>query len=206
MPDPKRRWVEERNRDFYHRRAMELGYRSRATFKLMEMDKRFRLLRNGMRVLELGSSPGGWTQYASERVGREGLVVAVDEENLKPLGLSQVRFIRADVMDRSLESSVAAVLEPATVDLVLSDLAPDMTGRYELDHERQMALARRAVEISRAFLRKKGNLVVKIFEGRLSPELVRSVRPFFSKTTKFRAAASRKRSTESYLLCLGLKG
>lgn len=198
--------MEERKRDVYHRRAMELGYRSRATFKLMEMDRRFRLLRRGMRVLELGSSPGGWTQYASERVGRDGLVVAVDEEDLKPLGLSQVRFIKADVMDQALESSVSALLAPGTVDLTLSDLAPDMTGRYELDEERQVALARRAVEISKEFLRKRGNLVVKIFEGKLSPDLVRSVRLSFSKTTKFRAAASRKRSTESYLLCLGFKG
>jgi len=206
MPDVKRRWIEERDRDVYHRRAKELGYRSRAAFKLMEMDRMFRLLGRGMRVLELGSSPGGWTQYASERVGRDGLVVAVDEKGVEPLGLPQATFVRANVMDESLESSLANVLTPGTVDLVLSDLAPNMTGRYEVDHERQMALARRALEVSRAFLRRRGNMVVKVFEGELSPELERMVESMFSRAKKFKPAASRKRSTESYLLCFGFRG
>jgi len=206
MPDIKRRWIEERERDVYHRKAKELGYRSRATFKLIQIDKTFRLLKQGVRVIDLGSSPGGWTQYAAEIVGPEGLVVAVDTEKLKDLGMKQVRFIRADVMDPSLESSIDTTLRRGSADLVLSDLAPDMTGRYEVDHERQIALARRALDISRIFLKSGGNLVVKVFEGELSPSLERHVRSLFKRIKKFRPAASRKRSSEYYLVCLGFNG
>jgi 23S rRNA (uridine2552-2'-O)-methyltransferase len=206
MPDVKRRWIEERQRDVYHRKAKELGYRSRATFKLMQIDKTFRLLKQGAQVIDLGSSPGGWTQYAAETTGPEGLVVAVDAKNLKDLGMKQVRFIRADVMDPDLESSIGTALRRGSVDLVMSDLAPDMTGRYEVDHERQIRLARRALDISRIFLKVGGNLVVKMFEGELSPSLEKHARILFKKTKKFRPAASRKRSSECYLVCLGFNG
>lgn len=203
MPDVKRRWIEERERDVYHRKAKELGYRSRATFKLMQIDKTFRLLKQGARVIDLGCSPGGWTQYAAEITGPEGLVVAVDAANLKDLGMKQVRFIRADVMNPDLISSIGPALPRGSADLVMSDLAPDMTGRYEVDHERQIALARRALDISRVFLKSGGNLVVKVFEGELSPSLERHARSLFKKIKKFRPAASRKRSSECYLVCLG---
>jgi 23S rRNA (uridine2552-2'-O)-methyltransferase len=206
MPDVKRRWVEERERDVYHRKAKELGYRSRATFKLMQIDKTFRLLKQGARVIDLGSSPGGWTQYAAEITGPEGLVVAVDAENLKDLGMKQVRFIRADVMNPDLESSISTALPRGSADLVMSDLAPNMTGRYEVDHERQIALAGRALEISRVFLKVGGNLVVKVFEGERSPSLEKYAGGLFKKIKKFRPAASRKRSSECYLVCLGFSG
>jgi 23S rRNA (uridine2552-2'-O)-methyltransferase len=206
MPDAKRRWIEERERDVYHRKAKELGYRSRAAFKLMEIDKTFRLLKQGARAIDLGSSPGGWTQYAAEIMGPEGLVVAVDAKDLKDLGMKQVRFIRADVMDPGLESSIGTALRRGSVDLVISDLAPDMTGRYEVDHERQIGLARRALDISRVFLKVGGNLVVKVFEGELSSSLEKHARILFKKIRKFRPAASRKRSSEYYLVCLGFNG
>ncbi len=206
MPDVKRRWIEERKRDVYHRKAKELGYRSRAAFKLMQIDKAFRLLKQGSRVIDLGSSPGGWTQYAAEITGPEGLIIAVDAADLKDLGMKQVKFIRADVMSPDLESSMSRTLSPGSVDLVMSDLAPDMTGRYEVDHERQIALAERALDIATVFLKIEGNLVVKVFEGRRSLLFERRAAGLFGKIKKFRPAASRKRSSECYLICLGFKG
>ncbi|HYA21790.1 MAG TPA: RlmE family RNA methyltransferase [Thermoproteota archaeon] len=206
MPDVKRRWIEERERDVYHRKAKELGYRSRAAFKLMQIDKAFKLLKQGARVIDLGSSPGGWTQYAAEIAGLEGLIVAVDAADLKDLGMKQVRFIRADVMKPDLESSIGTALARGSVDLVMSDLAPNMTGRYEVDHERQIALAERALEIAEVFLKIGGNLVVKVFEGKRSLSLERRAGSLFEKIKKFRPAASRKRSSECYLVCLGFSG
>jgi len=203
MPHTKRRWIEERSRDIYHRQAKALGYRSRATFKLIQIDRRFRLLKLGGRVLELGCSPGGWTQYASERIGPEGFIVAIDREGAKPPGVRNARFIKMDVLDPNIESSIGAVLPPGTADLVLSDLSPDMTGRYQVDHERQVSLAKRALELSKLFLRREGGLIVKVFEGGLSQGLESDANAVFNKVRKFRPAASRKRSSEFYLVCVG---
>lgn len=132
-------------------------------------------------------------------------MVAVDASEMKPLGLRQVRLVKADVMNEGLELLIASVMRPGSADVVLSDLAPDMTGKYEIDHDRQITLAKRALEVASTFLKKGGALVVKVFEGKRSGEVERRAEFLFRRVRKVRPEASRKRSSEYYLVCLGFR-
>ncbi len=204
MPNQKRRWLEERKRDYYHKKALEMGYRSRAIFKLAQIDQKFAILRIGDYVLDLGCSPGGWSQYAIEKVGASGVVFGVDIEPIMPLRSKNFRFVRLDLME---EGSVQKLKQEigTRVDLVISDLAPDMSGTYGVDSSRQSALAQRALDVGIGMLRSGGNLVVKVFEGSESGSIERKAKELFNKVTRMRPLASRKHSSEFYLICLDFR-
>jgi 23S rRNA (uridine2552-2'-O)-methyltransferase len=187
--------------DPYVRRARALGYRSRAAFKLLEIDTRDRLFAAGQVVVDLGAAPGGWSQVAAERTGPSGRVVAIDLLDMTPL--AGVTFIRGDFTAEPVRRELERALGGRPVDLVLSDLSPNLSGVAATDSARSIALAEDAVEFAAAHLRRDGALLVKTFQGAGFPALLRQVRERFAQVASRKPEASRSRSREMYLLARG---
>lgn len=199
-----RRWITERRKDPYHRMAKEKGYRSRAAFKLKQLNRRFRFLDGARYVLDLGAAPGGWLQVASEAVGEGGLVVGVDLERIQHLGLRNVKTIVGDVMDDETFERIRTLF-PGRVDVVLSDLSPKVSGAWEVDHLRQIDLARMALKVSEKMLEPEGWLVTKVFQGSDYDAFLHEVKAIFSFVKAVKPKASRKESAEIYLVAKGLR-
>ena len=182
--------------DHWFREAKAKGYRSRAAFKLLEIDRKRRLLRRGMRVLDVGAAPGSWVQVAAAAVGPKGRVVGVDLKTIDHAGMpDQVALIAADMRDLSL-----AELGGCPFDLVLSDMAPDTTGDRGGDQARSARLCHDLLDRLGEWLRPGGNLVFKVFEGGDYPELLQRTRSLFAKVKGFKPPASRAESVEMYVI------
>lgn len=194
-----RRFVSERRRDPYYRAAQREGLRSRAAFKLDYLDRRFRLLGPGRRVLDLGAAPGGWSVVAADRVGPRGEVVAVDQRPIDPI--EGVRIVRGRVGDPALR----ARLGPEPFDLVLSDLSPRISGAYATDHARSADLVRGALALAVEVLRPKGAFAAKVFDGDLVDGLEAEIARSFDRVHRTKPPASREASSEIYLVGLGFR-
>ncbi len=206
MGSAKRRkhaWLREHARDPYVRRAQEQGYRSRAVYKLIEIDRRYRLLRPGQIVIDLGAAPGGWSQYARRQVGASGRVLAVDVAAMT--SLAGVEFICSDIADPGVLDLLADALAGAAADLVISDLAPNITGDSVADQARMLALGERVLTIATATLRDGGDLLVKAFQGEGFTPLRRAMQAYFDTVHTCKPQASRSRSREIYLLGQGFE-
>ncbi|MFW6448042.1 MAG: 23S rRNA (uridine(2552)-2'-O)-methyltransferase [Halobacteriota archaeon] len=191
-------------RDRWSRRAHDAGLRSRAAFKLRQLDDRFDLLDEAEVVVDLGAAPGGWLQVAAERMRPGGTLVDVDRRRIDPLDEvdARVHLLRGDVTEAATHERIAeAAGRPA--DVVLSDMAPDVSGEYELDHARSVHLAQRAAAAARAVLGPGGTLVVKVFDGRDLDDLVAELEPDFEYVARHRPAATRDTSSELYLIARG---
>jgi 23S rRNA (uridine2552-2'-O)-methyltransferase len=198
-----KRWRAERRRDKYYRRAKAEHYRSRAAYKLKQMDHRFDLIHPGDVVVDLGASPGGWSQVASELVTGEGRVLSVDIDRMPPL--DGVTFIRGDIRD---EAVFRRLLEhvPQGVDVVISDMSPDISGNYSYDHARSIELCEHAMAFASRVLKRGGNLLVKMFYGDMSRGFVSSVERMFEEVHVHHPKASRPTSSEVYVVGLGFLG
>ncbi len=197
-----RDWMQEHVTDRYVKRARAEGMRSRAAYKLAQIADRDRLLLPGMVVVDLGAAPGGWSQVAVERVGERGRVVALDVLDMAPL--HRVIFIRGDFRDVSvLEELERAV--GSKVDLVLSDMAPNLSGIATVDQARALELAELARDFALKHLKPQGNLVVKTFQGAGYEGLLRALRSRFRTVVTRKPEASRSRSSEVYVLAQGFK-
>ena len=198
------RWVDEHRRDPYTRRARKENYRSRAAYKLLQINKKFRVIHQGDAVIDLGCAPGGWSQVAAKVVEAKGLVVSVDVEDVAPFpGLT---FVRGDLSSETTQAAARACLLGRRADVVLSDMSPNITGTYSLDHLRSMMLAKLAVDFGMPLLAEGGHLVIKAFEGEDMPDLVSRIRTRFGRVKRFRPDATRKASSESYVVALGHDG
>lgn len=184
--------------------AREQGYRSRAAFKLKQLDRRFGFLEGANYVLDIGAAPGGWLQVAAEAVGEDGLVIGVDLERITNLGLDNVKTVVGDVMEEGIVERVRGLL-PGMVDVVLSDLSPTVSGAWDLDHFRQIELAKRAMEISEKVLKPEGWFIVKVFQGSEFEAFLRDARMVFNSVKVVKPKASRKGSAEIYLVARGLR-
>jgi 23S rRNA (uridine2552-2'-O)-methyltransferase len=197
------RWLAEHASDPYVQRAREEGWRSRAVFKLDEIQRSDRILRPGMIVVDLGAAPGGWSQYAARVLAGRGRVVAVDV--LPMAGLQGVEVLQGDFSEEATLERLLGLLDGAQVDLVLSDMAPNTMGIAEVDHARSMHLVDLATEFASRALRPGGDLLLKVFQGRDFQPLVARLRSDF-KTVKLRKPkASRGRSPELYVLARGYR-
>lgn len=196
-------WLRRHVNDTYVRRAKAQGLRSRAAFKLEEIDARDRLLRPGMKVVDLGAAPGSWSQYAARRVGRSGRVVAVDLLDIPPI--AGVTVLRGDFLDASLGRDIAAALDGARADLVLCDLSPNLSGIASADQARAAELVEHAVEFCKAALAPQGAFLVKLFQGAEFRGLLGLLRRVFVSVETRKPAASRDESREAYLLCRGVR-
>jgi len=180
------------------RRAQGEGWRSRAVFKLLEMDRRDHLLRRGGIVLDLGAAPGGWSQVAAEKVAPDGQVLAVDLLDIEPI--AGVRFIQGDLSQEATIEALIETLGGRKADLVLSDMAPNISGNWSVDQPRSLHLAELALDLARRVLRPGGALVVKVFQGEGSEALTRAARSDFETVRVRKPAASRSESREMYLV------
>lgn len=196
-----RTWMQRHVADPYVRRAQTLGYRSRAAFKLQEIDAKDRLFATGQAVVDLGAAPGGWSQVAAERVGPRGRVVAVDLLDMAPV--TGVTFVRGDFTDENALRELERALGGRRVDLVLSDLSPNLSGVAATDQARSIHLCQRALEFALAHLKPEGSLVVKTFQGAGFPEFLGRMRASFERVAARKPGASRSRSSEMYLVARG---
>lgn len=193
-----RRWLAEHFDDPYVKQAQQQGLRSRAAFKLLELQEKYQLIRPGMTVIDLGAAPGGWCQVARPLVGPQGRVIALDILAMEPL--DGVEFIHGDFTEDEPLQRLAGLLGGTGADLVLSDMAPNISGMATVDQAKAMYLAELALEFARAHLKPGGDLVVKLFQGSDFDSYVREVRSLFARVQVIKPRASRPRSKEVYLL------
>jgi len=195
------RWLREHFADPYVKRARAQGARSRAIFKLEEIDQRERLLRPGMLVLDLGAAPGAWSQYAVRRVGPSGRVIASDILPMEPI--TGVQFLQGDFREAEVLEGLRVALAGVAADVLLSDMAPNLSGMDAIDAPRGMYLAELALDLADEALKPDGTALIKILQGAGFEELVRSARRRYQRVRFVKPAASRARSPETYLLASG---
>jgi 23S rRNA (uridine2552-2'-O)-methyltransferase len=197
------RWLREHFDDPYVKEAQKQGYRSRASFKLLEIQEKDRLIRPGMTVVDLGSAPGGWSQVAVALVGHHGRVIASD---ILPMDtLAGVDFIHGDFTEESVLAEILAVLGERKADLVISDMAPNMSGMAGVDQPRAMYLVELASEMAAQVLKPDGAFLTKVFHGEGFDELLKVLKGRYKKVSTRKPQASRARSREVYLLAQGFK-
>lgn len=183
-------------RDYFYRKAKKEGYRSRAAFKLKQINERFNIIRKGDTVIDLGAAPGGWLQVAYELSG--GKVVGVD---LLPIDeIEGVDTIKGDIRLESTVEKIRGMIKQEGADVVICDAAPNLSGNWSYDHARSIDLATSALECARKLLRPGGRFVVKVFQGDMFPDFLNKVRLYFAKAQAFSPEASRKQSAEIYVI------
>jgi len=195
--------LQEHFNDQWVARAQAEGYRSRASFKLLEIHEKDRLFRPGMRVLDLGAAPGGWSQVAARLIGGQGQIIASDILAMDPI--PDVTFIQGDFREESVFEQLLAALGGKKVDLVMSDMAPNMSGNKGVDQPRAMYLAELALDMAERVLEPDGQFLVKVFQGEGFDEYRQMLLQRFDRVVSRKPAASRARSTEVYQLASGLK-
>jgi len=196
-------WLRDHVDDEFVRLAQKEGYRSRAVYKLKEIDERDRLFRSGLRVVDLGAAPGGWSQYASERLGSQSQLLALDILPMDPI--AHVHFIQADFTEQIALDALNVALQGKPVDLVISDMAPNISGIASVDQAKSIYLAELALDFASQVLHPGGCLLMKTFQGEGFPQLRESMLKRFDKVISRKPKASRARSKEIYLLGKGFK-
>ena len=190
-------------KDHYRKLAHEMGYRSRAAYKLKQLNKSYRILGPGFSVLDLGCAPGGWTQVACQLVGNTGKVMGIDKSYVEEIPGSQI--LCADITDPEILNEIFSYFEKK-VDSVICDISPKVTGNWSVDHSRQISITYDCANLMDKVLKKKGNALFKVFDGTYSQEFYQYISKKFSKTKMTKPHASRKPSSELYCVCLGYLG
>lgn len=198
-----REWLKEHFTDPFVKRAWAEGWRSRAVFKLEEIDRKEKLLKPGMVVLDLGSTPGAWSQYAKRRVGKHGTLIASDILPMEPI--PGVDFIEGDFREESVFEAILAKVPPGGVDVVLSDMAPNLSGVDAIDKPRSLYLCELALDLANRALKPGGDVLIKTFQGTGFDAFVAEARKHYTRVKFAKPAASRSRSPELYLLACGRK-
>lgn len=198
------RWLKEHFDDPYVKEAQKKGYRSRATFKLLEIQEKDKLIKPGMVVVDLGAAPGGWSQMAKQWVGDKGKVFALDILPMEPI--VDVDFIEGDFREDAVLQQLETALDGQTIDLVISDIAPNISGNDSVDQPRAMYLVELALDFAHNHLRPGGNFLVKVFQGEGFEDYFKALKQQFNKVITRKPKASRGRSREVYLLGVGKKG
>ena len=191
-------------KDSYYRKAKKEGYRCRASYKLLELNRRYRLIQPGHRVVDLGAAPGGWLQVASRLVGLRGKVLGVDLQPISPFKEKNVLILQGDVTSEGTQIEIRELLG-GTADCVLSDLSPRLSGIHDADVNRSLDLARTAFQVSSTLLKPTGNFLVKTFIGEETSAFFMELKPHFSSLQRTRSEATRKQSSEIYLIGKGFR-
>ncbi len=197
------RWMQEHFDDEYVKMAQAQGYRSRAVFKLKEIQDKDQLIKPGMNIIDLGAAPGGWSQYARQIIGKKDKIISLDILAMDPL--EGVDFIQGDFREQAVLDQLFAVLDGAPINLVMSDMAPNMSGNKGVDQPRSIYLGELALETAKAVLAKEGLFLVKLFHGAGFEEFYKEVQQSFAKVVIRKPKASRPRSNEVYILAKGFK-
>ncbi|MBI4344035.1 MAG: RlmE family RNA methyltransferase [Euryarchaeota archaeon] len=196
-----RRWVKEKKREYYYRKAKAEAYRSRAAYKLLQLNRKFGLIREGNRVLDLGAAPGGWMQVAGEAVGPKGLVVGVDLQGMEPFPGENMIALRGDFTTQGTLEEIRRCMPQA--DVVISDASPDISGVWEIDHVRSIELCRTALTVARGILKPGGNFLAKVFQGAEVEAFLKEVKAAFQYVKMTKPQASRSQSAEMYIVAKG---
>ncbi len=195
-------WLQEHFSDIYVQKAQQLGYRSRAAFKLLEIQKKDRIIKPGMFVVDLGAAPGGWSQVARQFVGKKGKIVALDI--LEMDSLAQVEFVHGDFTDQRTLDKLLVCLNNQSPDLVISDMAPNISGVKVVDNAKALHLVELAVDLADEVLKPGGNLLLKVFQGQGFDAFYKQLRTKYKNIITRKPDSSRARSAEIYLLAKGL--
>lgn len=199
------RWKQERDRDQFYRLAKKRGYRSRSAFKLLQMARKYQFMKPGDGVLDLGAAPGGWLQVSRQTVGKKGFVLGVDTDPISEFPWVNVKTLVADVTDESLPSKILGLVT-SKIDVVISDVSPNITGAWDVDHVRQLHLAERSFEIARRVLKERGNFLCKLFHGPDLKTFENAVAECFEEVRLVKPPASKQQSSEIYLLAFHFRG
>jgi len=192
-------WTRERKREYYYRKAKEENFRSRAAYKLLQAVEKRRFIKPGDVVVDLGAAPGGWIQASRKIVGDKGFVLGVDLNPIQPIDQPNIRTLIGDVTDPQTVEKIRELL-PRPADAVVSDVSPSISGVWELDHARQIDLARQSLRIAASVLKSKGNFFAKVFQGDMLNDFVKEVKRHFAFVKLIKPKASRARSAELYVL------
>jgi 23S rRNA (uridine2552-2'-O)-methyltransferase len=200
-----KKWLQEHFSDPFVKKAQAEGMRSRAVYKLQELDNKINLLKPGMTVVDLGSAPGGWSQYVAKKFqnAKNSKIIALDILTQEPI--PGVEFIQGDFREENVLENLMTLIKNHSVDVLLSDMAPNMSGNRAIDNPRAMYLAEITLDFAQKVLKKGGTLLMKVFHGEGFDDLVRQVRKNFDKVSVRKPEASRARSKETYLLAIGYK-
>jgi len=197
------KWLQEHFQDEFVKKAHAKRYRSRAVFKLMEIQEKDRIIKPGMNVLDLGAAPGGWSQYVRKQIGKKNQIIALDILLIEPL--DGVEFIQGDFTENTVLEALLNVLDGEKIHLVLSDMAPNITGNRGIDQPRSVYLAELALDTARQVLVRGGDFLVKMFQGEGFDAFLRDIQQSFAKVVIRKPKASRARSNEVYILAKGFK-
>ncbi|HXX97355.1 MAG TPA: RlmE family RNA methyltransferase [Candidatus Bathyarchaeia archaeon] len=194
--------VSDARRDYYRNLAKNTGYRSRSAYKLLQLNRSYGIFRPRYTVIDIGSAPGGWLQVAKQQVGVHGMVVGIDIVQVQPI--EGVRILRGSIVDTKIFSTVLKIVG-TRADIVLSDLSPNMSGIWDLDHNRQIFLTRSALAMALKLLRRGGTSVFKVFEGESLDGLKQELKDHFQRVYINKPKASRQKSSEQYIVCFGFE-
>ncbi len=197
-------WLKEHFNDPYVKKAQKDGYRSRASYKLLEIQEKYRLIRPGMSVIDLGAAPGGWSQVTSRLIGGQGRLIASDI--LEMDSIPDVTFIQGDFTEDAVLAQILEAVGNSHVDLVISDMAPNMSGTPEVDMPKAMFLCELALDLAERVLKPGGDFVIKIFQGEGFDQYLKDARKKFDKVIMLKPDSSRDRSREQYMMGRGYKG
>ena len=192
-------WIENHKRDSWRRQAKASGYRARSAFKLIQIQKRFKLIRESDVVLDVGCHPGGWAQVAVELTGEDGVVIGVDLEPCQPV--EGATLLVGDITEELTQERILDELQGRPINTIVSDISPDITGKWDVDQTVAMTLVADVFDFSMKLLCKGGSFTSKLFQGIGVEELIKAVKPYFSDVRRFSPDASRNSSSEVYLVC-----
>ncbi|RLF29843.1 MAG: 23S rRNA (uridine(2552)-2'-O)-methyltransferase [Thermoplasmata archaeon] len=197
------RWYRERKREHFYKAAKKEGYHSRAAYKLKQIQSRFHIIRKGDVVVDLGAAPGGWSQVAKELVGKKGLLIAVDIQPIKPI--DGIVFIKGDMTKNETIEKIKNKINGRKINVVISDMSPNISGNYSMDHANSIWLSENALGFAKKFLKNNGNFVCKVFDGELLRDLLEKVKDCFEIVKLHSPPASRKSSSEIYVVAKKFK-
>jgi 23S rRNA (uridine2552-2'-O)-methyltransferase len=197
------RWYQEKKREHYYKQAKRTGYRARSAFKLLQIQKKFEIIKPGDVVVDLGAAPGGWSQVAKKLVGDSGTIVGIDLLPIDPI--MDVTFLKGDMTDGSSIQKIIETVGCDKIDVVLSDMSPDISGNYSVDQAKSIYLCQQAFRTAETLLKPGGNFVCKAFQGEDLQDIVIKIKEKFKTVKHFSPPASRKSSSEIYIIARFLK-
>lgn len=197
------RWYSEKKREHFYKEAKRVGYRARSAFKLKQIQKRFNVIKEGDTVLDLGAAPGGWSQVAKELVGEQGTIVGVDISPVTPI--NGITFIEGDLTKESAIEEIKEIIGERKADVILSDMSPNISGNYSVDQARSIWLCEHSLKTAEQLLKPNGILVCKAFGGEDLPGFAEKTRRKFKTVRQFSPVASRKSSSEIYIIAFSFK-
>jgi 23S rRNA (uridine2552-2'-O)-methyltransferase len=192
------RWYQEKKQEHFYKQAKQEGYRARSAFKLLQIQKKFRILKQNNIVIDLGAAPGGWSQVVKEIVGKKGKIIGIDILNIQPL--EGIIFLKGDMTKKETIKKILNLTENNSADVVLSDMSPDISGNYNVDQARSIFLCEQALKTCDYLLKSGGSFVCKAFEGEDFPSFYKKIKNRFRNAKKYSPRASRKSSSEIYII------